>query len=53
MGKGKSGHKGNEAAKKNRARYKIEDRYTTNKVRKAKKEAKKTAKLEAKKERRA
>ncbi len=53
MGKGKSGHKGNEAAVRNRARYKIEDRYTTNKARKARKEAKKTAKLLAKKAKRA
>ncbi len=44
MGKGSSGHKYNGAARKNRARYKIEDRYSRNKRRKAKKEAKKLLK---------
>jgi hypothetical protein len=48
MGKGKSGHKTNEAARKNRARYKLEGRYEKNKARKARKEAKKAAKLKAK-----
>jgi len=48
MGKGKSGHKTNEAAAKNRARYKLEGRCEKNKARKARKEAKKQAKLKAK-----
>ena len=37
MGKGSSGHKGNEASKRKRAIYKAEARYFTNKVRKLKK----------------
>ena len=48
MGKGKSGHKSNEAAQKNRARYKLEGRYAKNKARKARKEVNKLAKLKAK-----
>jgi hypothetical protein len=45
MGKGKSGHKENNAAKKNRNRYKVEGRLEKNKIKKAKKEAKKNARL--------
>ena len=46
MGKGKSGHKMNNAAKRNRQRYEIEGRKEENKARKARKEAKKIARLE-------
>ena len=41
MGKGSSGKKQNNAARRNRAVYKAEGRREKNKVRKAKKEAKK------------
>ncbi len=53
MSKGSSGHKLNDAAKRNRARYKAEDRRTRNKRRKAQKEAKKTEKKLLKKKIRA
>jgi hypothetical protein len=43
--KKKSGHKPNEAAKRNRAIYKAEGRCTRNKIKKAKKEEKKQQKL--------
>jgi len=44
--------KPNNAAKRNRARYKAEGRYEKNKLRKAKKEARKVEKRKAKKLRR-
>lgn len=44
MGKGSSGKKANAAAKRNRARYKIENRLARNKRRKAVREEKKLAK---------
>lgn len=48
MGKGKSGHKLNEAAKKNRARYLLLGKKETNKLRKARKQEKVNFKLLAK-----
>lgn len=45
MGKGSSGHKQNNAAKRNRNRYKVEGRLEKNKAKKARREAKKNAKL--------
>jgi len=40
MGKGSSGHKDNAAAKRNRAIYKAENRREVNKVKKARRHAK-------------
>ena len=36
MGKGSSGHKGNNSSKKNRAIYKVEGRYLRNKIKRLK-----------------
>jgi len=52
MGKGSSSHKANSAAKRNRARYKLEGRRETNKIRKAVREDKKREKFLAKQARR-
>jgi hypothetical protein len=49
MGKGNSGHKPNNAAKKNRNRYRLEGRLEKNKARRAQKELKKQAKINKKK----
>lgn len=45
MGKGSSGHKQNNAAKRKRAIYQAENRYAVNKRRKAAKEQRKNEKL--------
>lgn len=45
MGKGSSGHKSNDAAKRNRAIYKAMGRYEVNKKRKERKENRLQAKL--------
>lgn len=48
MGKGKSGHKPNNAAKRSRAKYKASSRYEMNKKRKARKQQKIYERLMAK-----